>query len=110
MLESWDRVRDRAATCAVDIDAVELVFGKTGRQVRKRLGPLITRIEAIDEVAHAVADLRGIALRGSAPDPAVVFALGQASAVATAEGTDLIASVLADWGEARRRLSHVLDR
>jgi CHAD domain len=109
-LESWDRVRDRAAMCAVGIDAVELVFGKTGRQVRKRLGPIITRIEAIDEVAHAVADLRGIALRGSAPDPAVVFALGQASALAATEGSVLIASVLEDWGEARRRLTHVFDR
>ncbi len=110
VLESWDRVRDRAAMCAVGIDAVELVFGKTGRQVRKRLGPIITRIEAIDEVAHAVADLRGIALRGSAPDPAVVFALGQASALAATEGSALIASVLVDWGEARRRLTHVFDR
>ena len=110
VLESWDRVRDRAATCAVDIDGVELVFGKTGRQVRKRLGPIITRIEAIDEVAHAVSDLRGIALRGSAPDPAVVFALGQASALAATEGSALISSVLEDWGEARRRLTHVFDR
>jgi hypothetical protein len=74
------------------------------------MGPIITRIEAIDEVAHAVTDLRAIALRGSAPDPAVVFALGQASAMAATEGSVLIASVVEDWAEARRRLTHVFDR
>jgi len=49
--------------------------------------------------------MRELALRGSAPDPAVVFALGKASAVSGSEATDGVRGMIDDFPDRRRKLT-----
>jgi len=89
-------VLGRAAVLAGSRDAAD--FAKATRKLRRKTDHVAT-------AARSSRGMRELALRGSAPDPAVVFALGQASAVAASEATDGVRDLIDGFPGLRRKLT-----
>ena len=100
----WPGVHAAADTLQVVGRAAAEIDAEGGHRLERSTRKLASRVERVAAGSAAAEDMRRLALRGSAPDPAVVFALGEASAAARAEAGALADDLLLTWPRRRARL------
>lgn len=106
----WPDVVQAVAGVAAVATVGRMFDGKPARVLAKRASRVLRAVDAIEAANRAADELRELALRGSATDPAVVFALGQASAFALTDAAAATVSFGAHWPRRRRRLMRLADR
>ncbi len=102
---SWREVQVQAAALEVLGRAAVLTGSRNAIAYAKATHKLRRKTDAVATAARSSRGMREFALRGSAPDPAVVFALGQASAVAAAEAADGVRDMIEEFPDRRRKLA-----
>jgi len=102
---SWREVQVQAAALEVLGRAAVLAGHRNAVAYAKATRKLRRRTDSVAAAARSSRAMREFALRGSAPDPAVVFALGQASAVAATQASDGVREMIEDFPERRRKLA-----
>lgn len=102
---SWREVQVQAAAFEVLGRAAILTGSRHAVGYAKATQKLRRKTDHVAAAARSSRGMRELALRGSAPDPAVVFALGQASAVAAAQATDGVRDMIDDFPDRRRKLA-----
>lgn len=107
---SWREVQVQAAALEVLGRAAILAGSRHAVANAKATQKLRRRTDHVAAAARSSRGMRELALRGSAPDPSVVFALGQASAVAMAQATDGVRDMIDDFPDRRRKLARKLAR
>jgi hypothetical protein len=102
---AWREVQVQAAALEVLGRAAVLVGSPDAVAYAKSTRKLRRKTDRVAAAARCSWGMRELALRGSAPDPAVVFALGQASAVSGSEATDGVRGMIDDFPDRRRKLT-----
>jgi len=102
---AWREVQVQAAALEVLGRAAVLAGSRDAPAYAKATRKLRRKTDRVAAAARCSKGMRELALRGSAPDPAVVFALGKASAVSGSEATDGVRGMIDDFPDRRRKLT-----
>jgi hypothetical protein len=102
---AWREVQVQAAALEVLGRAAVLAGSRNAVAYAKATRKLRRTTDRVAAAARCSRGMRELALRGSAPDPAVVFALGQASAVAASEAADGVRDMIDRFDDRRRKLA-----
>ena len=102
---AWRDVQAQAAALEVLGRAAVLAGSRHAAAYAKATRKLRRKTDHVATAARSSRGMRELALRGSAPDPAVVFALGQASTVAASEATDGVRDLIDGFPHLRRKLT-----